>query len=219
MFKTILFIGLGILIMCYFKIIKKIVWTLISKREENFNFKKLITGFSFKTSTIIIIILLAVFYFGYYKGQLNTPANFEMSHDKEFFINIPTHSKAFYKPEFSSKAYWIKNDGSKEIVKQGEIKQIQEYLKPYGLMLEPVVVAGYGMSNISSGYEIGAGLRYARLKRWVADLIVTNKGAYPLGLSYRISENSAIGVSVGTGYKEGERGFFERILIKYTVKW
>ena len=119
----------------------------------------------------------------------------------------------------SSVAYWVFEGGRKEIVKQGEIDQVREYLKPYGVMLEPIVVSGYGASNFSSGYEIGAGLRYARLKRWVADLIVTTKGAYPIGVSYRITENSAVGVSVGTGYKAGERGFFERILIKYTVKF
>lgn len=187
--------------------------------KGNFSWKELIKGSSFKLLSLVLCLFTCTYVWGYYKGQLSRPADFKVNYQDEIYFYIPKSAVGFWKPKQESKAYWIYSDGRKEVVKQGDIKELTIKLKPYGFMLEPVLILGYGASNVDSSVEVGAGLRYARFKKWIADICITNKGAYPIGVSYKITDNSAVGLSVGTGYKEGERGIFERFLLKYSVKF
>lgn len=217
--NPIVMIAGGIAIGFLINILKKVIKVIITKGNEPFSFKKLITGFSSKSLGVILIFLTCFYGYAYWRGQQSKPADFSMSYEKEIIVIIPDGARTFSKPKDSSKAYWIYSNGKKEEVKQGDIEQISEYLKPYGFILQPVGVIGYGFSNVSSEKEVGVGLRYVKCFKYLADISITSKGIYPIGVSYRISDNSAIGISAGTGYKEGERGLLERIMTKYTFRW
>ena len=165
------------------------------------------------------IIIGVIYGYGVWKGRQSTPVKFEINYEQEMTIPIPKDARAFYKPKNSSIAYWILEDGTKRQIVVKDIPQLAKALKPYGFMLEPVLVAGLGAGNQSIGFEGGVGVRYAKYFKWLADVCITNKGFYPIGVSYRITENSAIGISSGFGFKEGERSLFGRIIGKFTVKF
>lgn len=166
---------------------------------------------------IIMVIIGVIYGYGWYKGHQGLQPVLDW-HGKEEWVSLNDHY------------LHVKTDGSMEIVasdKQTVLKKLTvkdfENLKknsrPYGLILEPVGVAGGGISNIKSDFEGGLGLRYAKFFKWVADVSLTNRGFYPFGISYKLTDSSAVGLSIGTGFKEGERGFFERYLIKYSFKF
>jgi hypothetical protein len=166
---------------------------------------------------IIGIILGVVWGYGYYRGQLGKPVVIDWR-GKEEFVRLNEHF------------LHIQKDGSMQVldkdkktvlkdIKVKDLDNLRKYLRPYGFILEPVAVAGVGISNASAGLEGGIGLRYLKYFKWIADICITNKGFYPIGVSYKITDNSAIGASIGTGYAKGERGLFERILLKFTVKF
>lgn len=165
---------------------------------------------------LIGIIVGVIYGWGWYKGRMGAPVAINLQ-GKEATIKLNEH---FLR---------IEKDGSTKVVdKQGkvlktirvkDIPELERALRPYGFIFEPVVVGGLGIGNSSSGIEGGVGLRYTKWFKWYADVCLTNKGAYPLGVSYKLTENTAIGISAGTGFKKNERGLFERILTKITIKW
>jgi hypothetical protein len=157
----------------------------------------------------------------WYKGKTNKPVQLIINEETEFTIPVPHSDLALYHPKHSTQLQWINTVSGKviEIVKVKDIPELAKKLRPYGFIIEPVIVGGFGISNAGSGIEGGIGIRYAKYFKWVADVCLTNAGFYPFGVSYKLSDNSAIGLSVGTGFKNGERGFFERWLMKFTVKF
>jgi len=207
-------------------------------QNEKFDTKKLVTGItsvvrsdlwgktvsqelSIRTWLIrlaIIGIVMGVWGgYCYYKGQLGKPVVIDWR-GKEEFVKLNEHY------------LHIQKDGSMQVldkdkktvlkdIKVKDLDNLRKYLKPYGFILEPVVVGGLGISNVKAGMEYGIGIRYAKYFKWVADVCLTNGGFYPFGISYKLSENSAFGVSVGTGFNKGERGFFEKVLGKFTIKF
>ncbi len=200
---------------------------------ETFNTDKLIKGLTdikspvswaktisllFNARVLIIIgIIVGVIYgYGYYKGRLGKPVQFDLR-GKEATVKLNEH---YLKIERDGTANVVDEDG--KVLKQIKVKDIPELrkaMRPYGLILNPVAVGGLGVSNASVGLEGGIGVRYLKWFDWYADICVTNKGFYPLGISYRITDNTAFGISVGTGYKENERGFLERWMAKITIKF
>jgi len=78
---------------------------------------------------------------------------------------------------------------------------------------------GGGLGVEKRGFEAGIGVRYLKYFRWVADICLTNGGFYPFGISYKLSDNSAIGLSVGTGFKGQDVGLFKRFLLKFSIKF
>ena len=187
--------------------------------KGNFSWKELIKGSTFKISSLVILAFCCTYYFGIYKGQLTKPINWQANYQDEIYFNIPNGSDVFWKPKNSNEAYWIDKNGKKRLVTQGDIKELTVKLRPYGVLLEPILVGGYGISNAQNKFEGGVGIRYARFHKYFADVCLTSGGFYPIGVSYKITENSAIGLSVGTGYKKGERGWLEKYLIKFSVKF
>ena len=85
-----------------------------------------------------------------------------------------------------------------------DVPGLKKKLAPYGLQLEPIGIAGFGVSDYGkSGIEVGAGVSFFRAwKIWI-DAFLTNRGAY-LGASYKLDDigmdNSRLGVGGGKGY-------------------
>ena len=166
---------------------------------------------------LIGIIIGVIYGYGWYQGHCGIRPVLDW-HGKEEWVSLNDHYMH------------VKKDGSMEIVASDkktilkkltvkDFENLKKNSRPYGFILEPVIVGGFGISNAGSGIEGGIGIRYAKYFKWVADVCLTNAGFYPFGVSYKLSDNSAIGLSVGTGFKKGERGFFERWLMKFTVKF
>ena len=166
---------------------------------------------------LIGIIIGVIYGYGWYKGHQGLQPVLDW-HGKEEWVSLNDHFM-HVKPDGSME---IVASDKKTILKKLTVKDFENLKKnsrPYGFILEPVIVGGFGISNAGSGIEGGIGIRYAKYFKWVADVCLTNAGFYPFGVSYKLSDNSAIGLSVGTGFKSGERGFFERWLMKFTVKF
>ena len=207
-------------------------------QNEKFDNKKLITGItsvvrsdlwgktvsqelSIRTWMIrlaIIGIIMGIWGgYCYYKGQLGKPVVIDWR-GKEEFVKLNEHYLHIQKDG----SMQVLDKDKKTILKDIKVKDLdslRKYLRPYGLILEPIAVGGVGMSNAGAGFEGGIGIRYAKYFKWVADMCVTNAGFYPFGISYKLTDNTAVGLSVGTGFKKGERGLFERWLLKFSIRF
>jgi len=201
---------------------------------ETFNGQKLATGmlnitspvhwakdiasiFNLRKLIIIGVIVGCIYGYGWWKGTQGVQPVLDW-HGKEEFVALNNH----YLHILKDGTMEVLDSDKKTVLKKITTKDLENFkknLRPYGLMLEPVVVGGLGVSNAGAGIEGGIGVRYAKFFKWVADVCLTNKGFYPIGVSYKITENTAVGLSVGTGFGKGERGFFERWLAKITIKF
>jgi len=180
----------------------KVLWAKDISQE--FNIRKGII-FIFK----IIFILSIVYGVAYYRGRIDAPVKFDLR-GKEATIQLNEH---FLKIEKDGTAKVVTKDG--EVVKTIRVKDIPELrkaLRPWGFQLEPMVVAGGGIGASGNGIEAGAGISWFKFYRWNLDSFLTNRGIYPIGTSYKITDNSGIGLGAGIGY-EGDR----RVILYY--KW
>ena len=166
---------------------------------------------------IIGVIIGVIFGYGYYKGQLGKPVVIDWR-GKEEFVKLNEHY------------LHIQKDGSMQVldkdkktvlkdIKVKDLDNLRKYLRPYGFILEPIAVIGAGAGTETAGFEGGIGVRYLKYFKWVADICLTNKGIYPFGVSYKLTDNSAIGLSVGSGFKGNDIGLFKRFLLKFTIKF
>ena len=158
--------------------------------------------------TIYLLIAGSVFAYGWYQGKLNTPVQVNLAYDKEFIMDL--NGEYLHKPKFSNDIY-IKEDGTDRILKHIKAKDFPELkrkLAPIGFQLKPVGIIGMGAGDNSTGFEAGAGISWLRYWKWEVESFLTNKGIYPLGTSYRLSENSSVGAGAGKGYKGDNRVIF-----------
>ncbi len=195
---------------------------------ECFNKEKLITGltkinnatlwakditsiFNLRKLIIIGVIVGVIFGYGYYKGKLGKEVHFDLR-GKEAIIQLNEH---YLKIEKNGTANVIDKDG--KVLKQIKVKDIpglREALRPYGFKIEPILALGLGTGQSGNSFEAGIGASWFKWFNWRIDSILTNKGIYPVGVTYKITENSGIGISGGYGYKGDQR-----VILKYTVKF
>ena len=98
-------------------------------------------------------------------------------------------------------------------VKVEDIDQLREKLKPYGFTSKIIGVMGFGISPNDISGESGVGYRYARLWSLRAEILATDKGFYPISVSYKpnwMFSNTSINIApIGKAWKDGlNRGFF-----------
>lgn len=241
MIKTILTILVGIIGGVLLNAIKGLIFEkskqilsdnipAIKKIEEEFNSSKLKDGLLAlnnkvlwgKTTTqeyslrtwiaripIILIIVGAIYGYGVWKGKQGIQPILNLA-GKEEWISLNEHF------------LHIKRDGSldvvagdkKTVLKKITIKDVsnlKNQLKPFGFRHDVVGVLGLGIGLSGNKLEAGAGLAWFKYHNWRTDISITNRAIYPVGISYKVTENSAFGISYGFGYKKDNR-----ILIKYT---
>ena len=155
---------------------------------------------------IVVIIAGGVYAYGWFKGKQSAPAHFHIDYNNEMTIQIPKGAKVFFKPKGSSQAYWLMEDGSKKKVIIKDIPELAKALKPMKLILEPIVVAGGSLGESGGAFDVGLGASWFRYYKMKLDAFITNKGLYPVGVSYSITDNSGIGVAGGIGWKGDRRG-------------
>jgi hypothetical protein len=165
--------------------------------------------FNLRKIIIYLLIVGAVFGWGYVRGLANKPIHIDSLQGKEVVVEIS-------KDEFLH----IHKDGTVHIhdaqgrtlktITTKDIPALQAALKPIGFQLNPIVVGGYGVAGAGkSGPELGAGVSWFKFYRFEADSFLTTKGIYPIGVSYRLQSigkgNTSVGLAAGKGYSGDNR--------------
>jgi len=192
--------------------------------SESFKWEKFISGFAlfdlklwaksfhilWRHLIIFAIIFSCVFGYGYWSGRRGKPVEVDLAYEKEFTIQPPKNINGYvlYKPKNSYELVWkdIKTGKIVGKVKVKDIPELQKKLKPYGFILKPIGVLGYGLGD-KNKFEGGAGLSFLKYFKWRLESFLTNMGIY-LGSSYKITDNSGLGIGVGKGYKGDNRVLF-----------
>ena len=199
-------------------------------KEETFQVKKFLTGlgglfnpvgwakdfvglFNIRKLTIYMLILSCIFAYGYWKGNQNIPVNIDLGYGKEARIDI--NGEYLYIDKEGN--VYLKDTKTDKIIKQISVKDVpalKRKLAPIGLQFEPVFVIGSGFGDKGVEGEAGVGFSWLRYWKWRLDSFITNRGIYPLGTSYQITDNSGIGLGVGKGW-EGDN----RVILYYRFKF
>ena len=170
--------------------------------------KDLFSLFNIRKLTIYAIILGVIFAYGWYQGTQGKPIKMDIGYGKEALIKLNGHFLHITKDGY---VYVEDKDGNK--LKQLSVKDIpylKRKLSPFGLQLKPILVGGYGISDFGkSSPEVGVGVSWLRYYKFRLDSFLTQKGVYPVGVSYKLDglglENSAVGVGIGKGYSGDNR--------------
>jgi hypothetical protein len=171
--------------------------------------KDIASIFNLRKLIIIGVIIGCIYGYGWYRGTQGKPVHFDMR-GKEALIQLNEH---YLKIDKDGTANVVDKDGKiLKTIKVKDIDALRRALRPYGFILEPIVVAGGSLGESGAGVEAGAGISWFKWYKTKLDSFLTSKGFYPLGLSYSITDNSGIGLGAGIGFK-GDK----RIILYY--KW
>jgi len=161
--------------------------------------------FSIRKLIIYGLIIGVVFGYGYFKGRKGAPVHFDMR-GKEATIQLNEH---YLKIEKDGTAKVVDKEGKVlKTIRVKDIPELERALRPYGFMLEPIVVAGGSLGETGAGIEAGAGVSWFKWYKTKLDSFLTTKGIYPLGVSYSITDRSGVGLGAGVGYKGDKRIIF-----------
>jgi len=183
---------------------------------KKWSFKKAIEGINiFKPVTLtkwiitwIKVLVLAaiifgcVFGVGYWKGIHNKPIKVELSRGKEAYIKLNGN----YLHITSDQNVFVEDENGNILkqIKAKDIKGLDRELRKFGFCLEPILVGGVGLGKDGIAGEIGAGINWFYAWKLNVESFLTNKGIYPLGISYSLKDlklkNSATGIAGGIGY-------------------
>lgn len=172
--------------------------------------KDLVQLFNIRKLFIYSIIISLIFGYGWWKGRGNTPIAFDLK-GKEAHIQLNEHWLHITKDGST-----YVEDEKGRILKQIKVKDIPELeraLRPYGFILEPIFVGGYGISSEKNQGEIGVGVSLIKYYKWKLETFLTNYGLYA-GTSYNITDNSGAGIGAGKGYS-GEN----KVILYYKFKF
>ncbi|MFH0806095.1 MAG: hypothetical protein V1901_04420 [Patescibacteria group bacterium] len=189
--------------------------------KEKFNIEKLLTGiFSVVRSdlwgktlnqelsirtwmirlAIVTVVIGTIYGYGVWKGKKSQPMNFRFNYEERISFEIPEDAKIFDKPANSAIAYWVKKDGTKQVVKVGDGEYISKKMKPYGFILQPYASLGVAMTNKGMKQDLGLGVNLIKYYKWLGGAWLSNNGIWT-GVDYKITNNFALGGGVGKGYK------------------
>ena len=171
---------------------------------------------------IYLLIASSIFAFAWYQGRMGAPANIDLE-GKEAYIRL---NGDFL--HITSDGQVLVEDKEGNVIKVISVKDIPELrkkLKPVGLILEPIGVLGYGISDRGKGaVEAGAGVSFFKFWKWRLDAFVTNYPAVYLGTSYKLDgmglKNSRIGMGIGKGIRDWKLDQSEtRAIVYFSVRF
>ncbi len=233
--QIILFLIVGILIHLYFGKIRNFIIKnaakkakglgideIVGKRvnkngEETFQVKKFLKAFKLNSlvlwikdflsifnlrKVIIYVAIISTFFaYGWYQGKLGKAVKIDLGYGKEAEIRLNGTWLHIYK----NGDVWVEDSKGNKIkqITVKDIPHLKRKLAPIGLEFVPIGVVGYGMGRLN-GFEGGAGFSLVRYWSWRLESFLTNKGIY-IGNSYKFTDNSALGIGVGKGFKGDSR--------------
>jgi hypothetical protein len=207
------------------------------KPREYFSLRKFIMGFfgftpvawakdfisilNVRKLIIYAIIIGSIFGYGWWHGKINQPLKIDIGDYQSAQIKLHNGYVLFIEKDGTATIRDEKGNIIKQL-KNKDLDVLKEKLKPYGFELSPIAVGGVsgGTSGDISG-EMGVGLRWFRAWKINVESFLTNKGVYPLGLSYKLDgiglDNTSVGIGVGTSYER----FMEdkRIIAYFSIKF
>ncbi len=179
--------------------------------------KRLVQELDWKTWSVRLVILSVVggviFGYGFFKGRGDAKV---LPTGESWIMKIDSHYLHWDKDKQSMHLQVSPDPKSTDEIKIITVKDIPglyAQLKPYGFQLKPIGVLGGGISDGRIRGEIGAGVSWFKWFNWRTDSFITNGGFYPLGITYKITQNSGIGLGGGVGFKKDEN---QKIIIKYS---
>jgi len=150
------------------------------------------------------LVIMTMFAYGWYKGKQNTPVKIDIGYGKSAILDLDKNSQL----HIDKKGNVFLEDKKGKVLKQLSVKDIPKLkrdLAPIGFTFEPIGILGGGLGEKGTNFEAGAGLSYLRYWNWNLDTFLTNKGIYPFATSYDLTQNSAIGLGVGKGWRGDNR--------------
>lgn len=182
-----------------FDVSSKVEW--IKSIKEIIDLRKII---------LYLTILSVIYGVAYYRGQQGKPVKFNLSWNKAFHIKLNGHY--LHKPMNSNNLQIVdKNDKLIKTIRVKDLPELQKKLAPFGLEFQPIFVVGGGASNGKLEGELGAGFSWLKYYKWRLESFLTNKGIYPASVSYKLTDNSGVGLGVGKGWKN----FDNRVMLYY----
>lgn len=182
---------------------KKFVTGLLSFFNPVLWLKDIVSLFNLRKLTIYLVILGIIFGYGWYQGRLNSPVNVKLGWGREAFIQLNGETLHIAKDG----NVYIEDSKTGEVlkhIKARDMKGLRMKLAPYALQLKPFILAGASAGTRGDmGIEGGVGVSFARMWKANLDAFLTNKGVY-LGSSYKLTDNSGIGVGIGHGWRRDE---------------
>lgn len=172
--------------------------------------KDICSLFNIRKIIIYAVIVGAFWGWGYLGGIAHKPVHVDLN-GKEAVVELGENLYLHILPDGTLHTQ-DKNGKTIHIINVKDIPALQEKLTPIGFQLKPIGVLGIGTGAGSANFEGGVGISWYKL--WMANLesFVTNKGFYPLGVSYRLNQlnmpNSSVGVAGGLGYDKSQRVMF-----------
>lgn len=178
--------------------------------------KDIISIINLRKLIIYGVVAGLIFGYAYWKGR---GKGMVLSNAKEWIMKLDSHylhwdpnANEMHVQESAN----INAPDRINIINVKDIPNLYAKLKPYGFQFKPIITLGVGKGTTDISGEVGAGVSYFKWFRWRSDITITNKGFYPLGIHYKITENSGLGLSTGMGLKKGETS---RTELKYIAEF
>jgi len=174
---------------------------------------------------IIYAIVIGLFIgYGYWKGVKEKPVHLDLKqkitvHLDKKKINAmeqPTIVKQEFETTFNYTDYI--NGKKHGVVKVDKIEELRKKYKPYGFTNKVIGVMGLGVSANDVSGESGVGYRYARLWKFRTEIVVTDKGFYPISVSYKpdwFFSNTSINVAGGKAWEDGSNRAFLGVNVEF----
>ena len=207
------FIFVAIIFMFLRDVIKKRLKIIVA---EKFDIKKLTDGlfsikdkvkwsrdisqiFNVRKLLIYSVIIASIYAYGNFKGTQGKPVEFNLDYEKEFSLQVDTNLY-LHKPKNSRNLEMIDEKGNHlKKITVADIPELKKKLKPISMELVPVIIGGFGSGAYKSGFEVGGGVSFLRYWKWRLETFITSNPALYLGTSYKITDNSGIGIGTGKG--------------------
>ena len=179
----------------------KKIFTLTSAVEWIKSIKEIL---DLRKLIIYLTIVGIIFGYGWWKGKQDRPIVLDLRYGKETVLILNGEQLHIDK----NGHVFVEDSKTGKIIKQLSVKDVpglSRTLAPYGFKLEPFVLGGGGISGKGEvGLEVGAGVSLIQVWKANLDAFLTNRGVYG-GVSYKITDNSGIGLGVGKGWEGDNR--------------
>jgi len=169
--------------------------------------KDIASIFNLRKLLIIAVIIGVIYGAGWYMGTLGKKPVIDLK-GKEEFISLNEHF------------LHIKKDGSMEVLDHDkktvlkkitvkDVANLRNALRPYGVEIKYFACAG-GSVGAQAFFEAGAGLQTLKYYKWNINHFITNKGVYPIGLGYQVTDNFDLLAGYGVGFKQSTIGEIDK---------